>query len=79
MKTVAMIFLIAAAFCAGPAYAVQEGQSLSVARAELLRDGWRPVETTLKDEDGELLRLFGDGQIVARISAQRLGRYHFMV
>jgi hypothetical protein len=53
-----------AGFCGGPAYALQEGQSLSSARAELLRTGWHPRETHLKDADGYFQHSFGSAGVL---------------
>jgi hypothetical protein len=39
---------------------LQKGQSFYGARAALLHDGWKPVETSDRDIDGEILHSYGD-------------------
>ena len=39
---------------------LHKGQSFYRARAALLRDGWKPVETSDRDVDGDVLHSWGD-------------------
>ena len=41
---------------------LKKGEPFSHARAKLLRDGWKPLETNLKMADGTPERTFGDAR-----------------